>query len=58
MMGMTELRRKTNRVNFGELQEDVSQNHMGFTLGQASSSTLAGGGRIRANVVDNKTRVK
>uniref|UniRef100_A0A7E4VU13 U4/U6 small nuclear ribonucleoprotein Prp31 n=1 Tax=Panagrellus redivivus TaxID=6233 RepID=A0A7E4VU13_PANRE len=58
MTGMTELRRKTNRINFGELQEDVSQEHMGFTLGQAASSSLAGGGRIRSNIVDNKTRVK
>ena len=58
MMGMTELRRKANRINFGELQEDVSQEHIGFTLGQAKSNTLAGGGRIRGSVVDNKTRVK
>jgi U4/U6 small nuclear ribonucleoprotein PRP31 len=58
MMGMTELRRKSNRMNFGELQEDVSQQHMGFTLGQAASNSLAGGGRIRSAVVDNKTRVK
>jgi len=58
MMGMTELRRKANRINFGELQEDVSQEHIGFTLGQAASNTLAGGGRIRGSVVDNKTRVK
>jgi U4/U6 small nuclear ribonucleoprotein PRP31 len=58
MMGMTELRRKTNRMNFGELQEDVSQEHIGFTLGQAASTSLAGGGRIRGAVVDNKTRVK
>uniref|UniRef100_A0A914XY03 U4/U6 small nuclear ribonucleoprotein Prp31 n=1 Tax=Panagrolaimus superbus TaxID=310955 RepID=A0A914XY03_9BILA len=58
MMGMTDLRRKTNRMNFGELQEDVSQEHIGFTLGQAASTSLAGGGRIRGSVVDNKTRVK
>lgn len=58
MMGMTDLRRKANRMNFGELQEDVSQEHMGFTLGQAASTSLAGGGRIRANAIDPKTRVR
>jgi len=57
-LGMTDLRKKTNRVNFGELQEDVMQTHMGFTLGQAKSETMAGGGRIRASVIDNKTRVR
>lgn len=57
-MGMTELRKKANRMNFGELQEDVMQTNVGFTLGQAKSQSLAGGGRIRASVVDNKTRVR
>uniref|UniRef100_A0A914PH19 Prp31 C-terminal domain-containing protein n=1 Tax=Panagrolaimus davidi TaxID=227884 RepID=A0A914PH19_9BILA len=56
MMGMTEFRRKTNRMNFGE---DVSQEHIGFTFGQAASTSLEGGGRIRGSVVDKKkTRVK
>ena len=54
----TELRKKANRMNFGELQEDVMQDHLGFTLGQASSNTLPVGSRIRAAVVDNKTRVR
>lgn len=31
---------------------------MGFTLGQAKSETIAGGGRIRANVVDNRNRAR
>lgn len=57
-MGMTDLRRKANRMNFGELQEDIMQTDVGFTLGQAKSQSLAGGGRIRASVVDNKTRVR
>lgn len=56
-MGQTELRKKQNRMNFGELQEDVLQDNIGFTLGQATSGAN-GGGRIRAAVVDNKTRVK
>lgn len=56
-MGQTELRKKQNRMNFGELQEDVLQDNIGFTLGQAASSS-SGGGRIRAAIVDNKTRVR
>uniref|UniRef100_A0A0K0CXS6 U4/U6 small nuclear ribonucleoprotein Prp31 n=1 Tax=Angiostrongylus cantonensis TaxID=6313 RepID=A0A0K0CXS6_ANGCA len=56
-MGMTDLRKSANRMNFGELQEDVLQDHMGFDLGQVKTGNIAGG-RIRAGVVDNKTRVK
>nr|CAD2167041.1 unnamed protein product [Meloidogyne enterolobii] len=58
LLKATELRKKANRMNFGELQEDVMQDHIGFTMGQAKSSSLPVGSRIRAAVVDNKTRVK
>ncbi|KAK6058310.1 snoRNA binding domain protein, partial [Cooperia oncophora] len=37
-MGMTDLRKSANRMNFGELAEDVLQDHMGFDLGQVCSS--------------------
>lgn len=57
-MGMSDFRRKANRMNFGELQEDVMQTDIGFTLGQLKSDSLKGGGRLRAGVVDNKTRAK
>ncbi|VDM77908.1 unnamed protein product [Strongylus vulgaris] len=33
-MGMTDLRKSANRMNFGELAEDVLQDHIGFDLGQ------------------------
>lgn len=56
-LGMTELRRKSNRMNFGELQEDVVQDNVGFSLGQAVSGPSSGG-RIRAAVVDPKTRAR
>ncbi|VDM75970.1 unnamed protein product [Strongylus vulgaris] len=56
-MGMTDLRKSANRMNFGELAEDVLQDHIGFDLGQVKTGNIAGG-RIRAGVVDNKTRVK
>lgn len=56
-LGLTELRRKANRMNFGELQEDVIQDNVGFSLGQAVSGPSSGG-RIRAVVVDPKTRAR
>ncbi|KAI6182494.1 Pre-mRNA-processing factor 31 [Aphelenchoides bicaudatus] len=56
--GMTELRKRQNRMNFGELQEEVDQQNMGVTLGQNRSETVAGGGRIRANVIDGKTKIR
>lgn len=33
-LGMTDLRKKANRMNFGELGEDVMQDNIGFDLGQ------------------------
>lgn len=33
-MGMTDWRKKANRMNFGELGEDVMQDHLGFDTGQ------------------------
>ncbi|RCN33901.1 putative U4/U6 small nuclear ribonucleoprotein Prp31 [Ancylostoma caninum] len=56
-MGMTDLRKSANRMNFGELAEDVLQDHIGFDLGQVKTGNIAGG-RIRAGVVDSKTRVR
>lgn len=58
-LGQTELRKKQNRMNFGELQEDVLQDNIGFTLGLAQSgSSMASGGRIRAAVINNNTKVR
>lgn len=56
-LGLTDMRKTANRMNFGELGEDVMQDHIGFDIGQAKTGSAAGG-RIRAGVVDNKTRVK
>uniref|UniRef100_F1KVK2 U4/U6 small nuclear ribonucleoprotein Prp31 n=1 Tax=Ascaris suum TaxID=6253 RepID=F1KVK2_ASCSU len=56
-LGMTEMRRKANRVNFGELSEDVIQESVGFSLGQASSGPSSSG-RIRGATVDPKTRAR
>lgn len=57
-MGLTELRKKQNRMIFGEIQEDIVQNLVGFSLGQATSGSSGLGGRIRASVIDNMTRVR
>ncbi|KHJ43460.1 snoRNA binding domain protein [Trichuris suis] len=55
-LGLTELRRKANRMNFGELEEDVLQEDMSFTLGQIKSG--GPGGRLRTPQIDQKTRVR
>ncbi|PAV77337.1 hypothetical protein WR25_08416 [Diploscapter pachys] len=56
-LGMTDLRKKANRMNFGELGEDVMQDNIGFDLGQVKTGNAAGGS-IRRGVVDSKTRVR
>lgn len=33
-LGITELRRKQNRMNFAEIEEDILQTDLGFTMGQ------------------------
>ncbi|VDP22964.1 unnamed protein product [Soboliphyme baturini] len=55
-LGLTELRRKANRMNFGELEEDVLQDDLGFSLGQMK--TGGPGGRLRTPQVDQKSRVR
>ncbi|CAI5440157.1 unnamed protein product [Caenorhabditis angaria] len=56
-LGMTDLRKAQNRMNFGELQEDVMQEHMGMDVGQNKSGNVSGG-RIRQAVIDQKTRAR
>ncbi|KRX49568.1 U4/U6 small nuclear ribonucleoprotein Prp31 [Trichinella murrelli] len=55
-LGLTELRRKANRMNFGQIEEDILQEHMGFSLGQAK--TGGPGGRLRTPQVDQKSRAR
>uniref|UniRef100_A0A1I7S7D5 U4/U6 small nuclear ribonucleoprotein Prp31 n=1 Tax=Bursaphelenchus xylophilus TaxID=6326 RepID=A0A1I7S7D5_BURXY len=57
LMGATEMRKKANRMNFAEIEEDVRQDAIGFSLGQMKSQTANGGGRLRT-VVDNKNKHK
>ncbi|EFP05279.1 hypothetical protein CRE_29245 [Caenorhabditis remanei] len=56
-LGITEIRKSANRMNFGELAEDVMQEHMGFDIGQLKTGNVTGG-RIRAAAVDQKTRAR
>ncbi|GMR53777.1 hypothetical protein PMAYCL1PPCAC_23972, partial [Pristionchus mayeri] len=56
-LGMTDMRKKANRMNFGELEEDIMQERMGFGVGQLKNGGPSTG-RIRMGVVDEKTRVK
>ena len=54
-LGMTEMRKQANRMNFAEIEEDAYQEDLGFSLGQIGKG---GTGRVRAAQVDNKTQVK
>lgn len=33
-LGMTDMRKKANRMNFGELEEDIMQERLGYGVGQ------------------------
>nr|XP_018671752.1 U4/U6 small nuclear ribonucleoprotein Prp31 [Ciona intestinalis] len=54
-LGMTEMHKQANRLNFAEIEEDAYQDSIGYSLGQLGKS---GSGRIRAAQVDNKTQVR
>lgn len=54
---VTELRKQANRMNFGELAEDVYQNDLGFSRGNIGKSS-AGSGGIRMAQVDERTKVR
>ncbi|XP_063711949.1 U4/U6 small nuclear ribonucleoprotein Prp31-like isoform X2 [Symsagittifera roscoffensis] len=55
-LGETELRKQANRMNFGEVEDDMNQEDLGFTLGNIGKSSQTGG--IRMAQVDKKTEVK
>jgi len=55
-LGLSDMRRKHNRMNFAEIQEDVSQTNLGYTLGQLKTSNPDG--KIRSATVDQKSRVR
>ncbi|PAA69566.1 hypothetical protein BOX15_Mlig022714g1 [Macrostomum lignano] len=54
-LGMTEMRKAANRINFGDVQDDAYQEDLGFSLGNLGRSSS---GRIRAPVADAKTKAR
>jgi len=53
---VTELRKQANRMTFGELEEDMYQNDLGYTRGNIGKGGIGGG--IRAPQVDERTKVR
>ncbi|XP_048248665.1 U4/U6 small nuclear ribonucleoprotein Prp31-like isoform X2 [Haliotis rufescens] len=54
-LGLTEMRKQTNRMNFGEIEEDAYQDDLGFSLGSLGKSAS---GKIRGPPVDAKTKAR
>lgn len=54
-LAMTEFRKQANRMNFGDIEDDAYQEDLGFSSGVIGKS---GKGRIRAPVIDEKTKVR
>jgi len=52
---ITEMRRQASRVTFGEISEDVYQQHVGFGIGSLAKESASG--KIRNPNVDKKTQV-
>lgn len=55
-LGMSEMRKQNNRMNFGEIEEDAYQDDLGFTKGNLGKK--GGTGKIRGPVVDSKTKAR
>lgn len=54
-LGMTDMRRAANRMNFGEIEEDAYQDDLGVHLGTAGKSRS---GHVRGPPVDSKTKAR
>lgn len=52
---VTEMRKQANRMPFADIEEDAYQNDLGYTRGLMGKG---GTGRIRAAIVDEKTKVR
>ena len=52
---ITEMRRQASRVTFGELSEDMYQEHIGFGVGSLAKESASG--KVRNPNVDKKTQV-
>merc|ERR1712226_1289370 len=54
---VTELRKQANRMNFGELGEDLYQNDLGYDRGNIGKAGVGHGG-VRAAQIDKRTEVR
>lgn len=54
-LGLTELRKQANRMNFGEIEEDAYQEDLGFSLGTMGKGKS---GKVRGPPVDSKTKAR
>ncbi|XP_064645196.1 U4/U6 small nuclear ribonucleoprotein Prp31-like [Lineus longissimus] len=54
-LGITEMRKQANRMNFGQIEDDAYQDDLGFSLGNVGKS---GSGRVRSALVDSKTKAR
>lgn len=52
---VTEMRRQASRVTFGEIAEDVFQDHIGFGVGNLAAESKSG--KVRNPAMDKKTQV-
>ncbi|KAA0188302.1 U4/U6 small nuclear ribonucleoprotein Prp31 (Predicted) [Fasciolopsis buskii] len=55
-LGLTEMRRSANRIQFGEISDDAYQSDLGFSLGSLGQRGIAG--RLRAPQADSKTKAR
>ncbi|KAK6172657.1 hypothetical protein SNE40_016270 [Patella caerulea] len=54
-LGLTEMRKATNRMNFAQIEDDAYQEDLGFSLGSLGKSNS---GKIRGPPVDAKTKAR
>ena len=45
-LGMTDMRKYANRMNFGEIGDDVDQSDLGVDLGQLQTKGASGSGKV------------
>ncbi|XP_005110707.1 U4/U6 small nuclear ribonucleoprotein Prp31 [Aplysia californica] len=54
-LGLSELRKQANRMNFGQIEDDAYQDDLGFSMGTMGKSRS---GKIRGPPVDAKTKAR
>lgn len=57
-LGMTEIRKQANRLNFAEIEADAYQDDLGFSLGVLKKGGSGGGGAIRQAQVNKATNAR